>query len=258
MAHIKLENVNINIPVYDANALRLFRRSSLGTKGKVGSHNFNSDGVLKVLALNNFTMHCHDGDRIGLIGHNGAGKTTLLRYMAGIYPVEGGVRDIEGTVYMYGGTNAINPDATGYENVLLAMRLGGLPFSQKDTFAQDVLEFTELGEYLHMPARIYSAGMLARLSFAIATLYTPEILLIDEGIGAGDAQFAKKVEQRITAFTDKAKIIVCASHSNSLLQQLCNRGVVLNGGEIVFQGEINEALDYYANGYQGLNQHQAA
>lgn len=245
MAHIKLQNVNVHIPVYDSNALRLFKLRGRKHLGKVGSHNFVSSGILHVQALTDMSLEIAHGDRVALIGHNGAGKTTLLRYIAGIYPEESGIKEVEGSLYIYGGTTTINPDATGYENVRLAMQLGGLPLNKFEEYKKDIADFTELGEYLEMPTRIYSAGMTARLSFAVATMNAPEILLIDEGIGAGDAKFANKAEERIKFFTQKASIIVCASHSNDLLRKICNKGLVFEGGRLVFQGVIEEALSHY-------------
>ncbi|MEI7669433.1 MAG: ATP-binding cassette domain-containing protein [Pseudomonadota bacterium] len=245
MAHIKLQNVNVSIPVYDSNALRLFRLRGRKNLGKVGSHNFDSSGILKVNALIDLSLDIEHGDRVALIGHNGAGKTTLLRYLAGIYPEVSGKKDIEGSLYIYGGTASLNPDATGYENVKIAMQLGNIPLSKFEECKKDVAEFTELGEYLEMPTRIYSAGMTARLSFAIATMHAPEILLIDEGIGAGDAKFANKAEERVKFFTEKASIIIFASHSNDLLRKMCNKGIVFEGGKAIYQGAIEDALLHY-------------
>jgi ABC-type polysaccharide/polyol phosphate transport system ATPase subunit len=245
MTHIRLNRVSVRIPIYDAHALRLFKRTPPKI-GKVGSHSFsNNSHILHVQALTDIDLDITSGDRIALIGHNGAGKTTLLRYMAGIYPAASGHMDRKGSVYLYGGSVAINADATGYENIHLAMRLGGLPKKKMDEYIRDVEEFTELGDYLSLPARIYSAGMWERLSFAIATMHTPDILLIDENIGAGDANFADKVEKRITDFTGRANIVVVASHSNSLLQKMCTKGVVFEAGRIIFQGSVDAAIKYY-------------
>ncbi len=245
MAHIKLENVNVRIPVYDSNALRLFRLSGRKSFGKVGSHNFVSSSVLQIQALTDLSIEINHGDSVALIGHNGAGKTTLLRYLAGVYPEVSGTRQIEGSIYLYGGSTSINPDATGYENVRLAMQLEGMDLKKFEQYKQDIAEFTELGEYLEMPTRIYSAGMTARLTFAIATMHDPEILLIDEGIGAGDAKFAQKAEERVKSFANKASIIVMASHSDDLLRKLCNKGIVFDGGRAVYQGQIEDALAHY-------------
>lgn len=245
MAYVRLKDVTLRIPIYDAGALRLFRRGG-ASKGGVGSHEFSGKrGVLEVQPLSNINLNLESGDRVALIGHNGAGKTTLLRYLAGIYPAASGVKETQGSVYLYGGMNAINQDASGYENIKLAIQLGGLPKNKTQEYIKDIEQFTELGEYLNMPTRIYSMGMMARLSFAIATMHSPDILLIDEGIGAGDAKFADKVEARIHNFTQKASIMVFASHSDALVTKMCNKGAVFEAGRMVYFGEVGSALHYY-------------
>jgi ABC-2 type transport system ATP-binding protein/lipopolysaccharide transport system ATP-binding protein len=124
--------------------------------------------------------------------------------------------------------------------------MANLPLSKKSEYIANIEEFTELGRYLTMPTRIYSAGMQARLFFAIATMHAPDILLIDEGIGAGDAAFEDKVEKRVKDFTDQAKILVLASHAEHLLKRMCNKGVVLNAGKLEYIGSVDDALAYYA------------
>ena len=169
----------------------------------------------------------------------------MLRLIAGIYPSVSGVVDVHGSCYFYGGTDATNPDGTGYENIALALRLQKIPPHLHEQIIADVVDFTELGDYLNLPTRTYSTGMSARLTFALSTMRSPEILLIDEGIGAGDQKFKEKVERRIKNFTNKAKIIVCASHSDEFLKQFCNVGVVLRHGSNEFTGDIGDALEFY-------------
>lgn len=246
MVYLRLNDIHVRIPIYDASSLRLFRKRRKAASGSVGSHEFfGAGGVLQVQALSHITLNLESGDRLALIGHNGAGKSTLLRTMSGIYPSTSGSIESKGSIYLYGGVTAINPDASGYENIRLAIKLGNLPKSRTADYIKDIEDFTELGEYLDMPARIYSAGMWARLAFAMATMHTPDILLIDEDIGAGDAKFADKVEERIRNFAAAANIIVVASHSDSLLRKMCNKGAVFEAGHIVFSGSIDEALAYY-------------
>ena len=128
------------------------------------------------------------------------------------------------------------------------MELAGTPEDRRAEVIADIEAFTELGEYLHMPTRIYSQGMQARLSFAWASIYNPDILLIDEVIGVGDASFANKVEQRIGEYTKRAKIMVIASHDEELLTRLCNKGAVFNSGTLDYVGTTREALAYYHDG----------
>src|SRR5690349_5874558 len=248
MTHVRLRNVNVRIPIYDAHALRLLRLPSFGD-AKVGTNTASrSGGVMVMHAIKNLTLDLAEGDRVCLIGHNGAGKTTLLRLVAGIYPPETGTVSVQGETFaLLGGTMALNSDATGYENIRLMATLYDWP---QDTYAQavkDIEEFTELGEYLSLPVRIYSAGMHARLAFALATAQTPDILLIDEGIGAGDAHFQEKAQARVQDFVSRARIMLLASHSIALCRAMCNKALVMRQGETAFFGDIEEGFKVYAS-----------
>jgi len=245
MASINLASASASIPIYDPAALRFFRGSSLTVNSKVGGKHKLSNGKLTIEAVKNLSLSINDGDRVALIGHNGAGKTTLLRLIAGIYPVQSGSIEVHGQCHFFGGLDASNPDGTGYENIELSLQIQKIPSRLHHKCVEDVKNFTELGAYLNMPMRTYSAGMVARLNFALATMFTPEILLIDEGIGAGDEGFKKKVEARLDRFAGGAKIVVCASHSEGLLRTLCNRGVVLQQGQCQFNGSLDEAFELY-------------
>lgn len=247
MASVILKNVDVQIPIYDANSLRLIRLPMFKL-ARVGTQTVSHAGkVLLIHALNNLSLELADGDRIGLIGHNGAGKTTLLRLIAGIYPPTAGTVEVEGSIYALLGSSLImNADATGYENIQLAADLYHWPKERRDEYVNDIEEFTELGEYLSLPTRVYSAGMQARLGFAIATSQTPDILLIDEGIGAGDAQFRDKAQKRIQRFVSNARIIVLASHSPELCRAICSKAILLAKGSEVFFGDIEEAFQRYS------------
>ena len=180
--------------------LPAFRDARVGTDTASRSH-----GVIVIHALKNLSMEVEEGDRVCLIGHNGAGKTTLLRVVAGIYPSTTGSVEVKGSTFaLLGGSIALNSDATGYENIKLIANLYNWPSDQYQDLVREIEEFTELGVYLSLPTRIYSAGMQARLAFALATAQIPDILLVDEGIGAGDAQFQKKAQARVKQFVSRA------------------------------------------------------
>jgi ABC-2 type transport system ATP-binding protein/lipopolysaccharide transport system ATP-binding protein len=188
-----------------------------------------------------------EGDRVCIIGHNGAGKTTLLRVIAGIYPPSAGRIEVDGKVMALLGQNlAPNPDATGYENIRLVANLYDWPKDRLTEYIRDIEEFTELGEYLSLPARIYSAGMHARLAFAMATIQVPDVLLIDEAIGAGDVHFQEKARARTRDFISRAKIMVMASHAIDFCRAMCNKALLLANGRLVFFGDIEEGLSRYA------------
>jgi len=247
MTHVRLRNVNVRIPVYDAQALRLLRLPSFG-QAKVGTNTASRDhGVLVMHALKNIDLDLSEGDRVCLIGHNGAGKTTLLRLVAGIYPPDTGTVSLQGEAFaLLGGTMALNSDATGYENIRLMATLYDWPQDAYAESVKDIEDFTELGEYLSLPVRVYSAGMHARLAFALATAQAPDILLIDEGIGAGDAHFQEKAQQRVQQFVSRARIMLLASHSIALCRAMCTKALVLSKGEAIFFGDIEEGFKVYA------------
>jgi len=248
MTRVHLENVNVSIPIYDSHSLRLIRLPSLGKAG-VGTDSATRDhGIIFIHALKNICLDLEEGDRVCLIGHNGAGKTTLLRIVAGIYPITTGSIEVEGERFaLLGGSIALNSDATGYENIRLIATLYDWPRDRYQEIVREIEEFTELGEYLSLPTRVYSAGMQARLAFALATEQNPDILLLDEGIGAGDAQFQKKSSARVQQFVSRARILLLASHSRDLCRSMCSKALVLSKGEGVFFGGVDEAFDVYAS-----------
>lgn len=246
MTHVRLKNVNVSIPIYDSHALRLIRLPSFSDV-RVGSDKASrTNGVIVIHALKNLSLELEEGDRVCLIGHNGAGKTTLLRLVAGIYPTSTGSVDVKGSAFtLLGGSIALNADATGYENIKLIANLYNWPSDKHQELIHDIEEFTELGVYLSLPTRIYSAGMQARLAFALATAQNPDILLIDEGIGAGDAHFQEKARERVNQFVSRARILLLASHSKDLCKSMCSKALVLNKGESVFFGDVDEGFDLY-------------
>jgi ABC-2 type transport system ATP-binding protein/lipopolysaccharide transport system ATP-binding protein len=215
---------------------------------KVGSQVISHSGtILLVHALEGVNFELQDGDRVCLIGQNGAGKTTLLRLIAGIYPPADGSVEVSGKIFaMVGNTTMTSPDATGYENIHLVADLYRWPKDKVAELIRDIEEFTELGEYLSLPMRVYSAGMQTRLGFALATVQTPDVLLIDEGIGAGDAHFQEKAEARVKQFISRTKIMILASHSFELCRSMCTKALVLSKGKQVFFGGVEEGIERYA------------
>jgi len=246
MAHVRLKNVNVSIPIYDSHALRLIRLPSF-SNARVGSDSASrTNGVIVIHALKSLSLELGEGDRVCLIGHNGAGKTTLLRLVAGIYPTSTGSVDVKGSAFtLLSGSIALNSDATGYENIRLIANLYNWPSDKYQDLVRDIEEFTELGVYLSLPTRVYSAGMQARLSFALATAQNPDILLIDEGIGAGDAHFQEKARERVNQFVSRARILLLASHSKDLCRLMCTKALVLSKGEGVFFGGVEEGFAFY-------------
>jgi len=246
MASIHLENASVAIPIYDASSRSLKKRLfSNATGGRI--HPDPDSAKLSVVqALDGVTLSFRHGDRVGLIGHNGAGKTTLLRLLAGIYEPTGGTVRVDGHVApLFDITLGMDPEGTGYENIMLRGLFLGLSEREIEERMDAIAEFTELGGFLDLPIRTYSAGMRIRLAFAVSTSIDPDILLLDEGIGAGDAAFLEKANRRLQEFTSRAAIIVLASHSEQLVKQVCSTAVLMDHGRVVSTGETLAMLDLY-------------
>jgi ABC-type polysaccharide/polyol phosphate transport system ATPase subunit len=200
-----------------------------------------------VRALDNVSLALSDGDRVGIVGHNGAGKSTMLRVLAGIYqPSQGSIRIAGKVSPLFNTSPGIDTDDTGYENIVTCGLLLGMTRAEIARKLPEIESFTELGEYLALPARTYSTGMMVRLGFAIATAIDPEILLLDEGLGAGDARFARRAARRVEALISRSSIMVLASHSDELIRQMCNRAILLKQGRVVADGPTEGVLDLYA------------
>jgi ABC-type polysaccharide/polyol phosphate transport system ATPase subunit len=244
MVEIILKDVTVNFPIYNG-ASRSFRGHLIAatTGGRIHAQ---AGGRIVVNALDGLSLSIAHGDRVAIIGKNGAGKTTLLRVLAGIYiPSPGRVR-IDGKIAPLFDTGfGMDMDATGYENIRLRSLYLGLSRKELASKIGDIAEFCELGSFLDMPLRTYSAGMLTRLAFAISTSIDPEILLLDEQIGAGDAAFMAKASRRFEQLIERSGILVLASHSDAAVRQFCTKGIVLENGRLVFFGPVNDALERY-------------
>jgi ABC-2 type transport system ATP-binding protein/lipopolysaccharide transport system ATP-binding protein len=244
MARIQIDRVSVNFPIYNAGTRSIKTRlMHMTTGGHIGR---DAGNRVVVEALTEVTLTFEHGDRVALIGHNGAGKTTLLRVLAGIYePVRGAVYREGRAVPLFDMALGMNHEATGFENITLRGRFLGLDTKQIRARMDEIAEFTELGDYLAMPVRTYSTGMMLRLAFAISTSIEPEIMLMDEWIGVGDAAFLARAGQRLNDFVGRAGILVLASHSAALLEANCNKGVLMHAGRVEAFGPIGDILRKY-------------
>lgn len=231
MAHISIQNLTVEFAIYGTNARSL--KNTILAQATGGRVMAGARDVVAVRAIDGLNLEIKDGDRIGLVGHNGSGKTTLLRVLAGIYKPAGGRIEIAGRVGTLLDPGAgLDPEATGIENIYLRGYLLGMSKRQIEAQIPDIADFTDLGEFLYLPMKIYSAGMQARLTFAISTALQNDILLIDEGIGAGDAAFQEKAQKRIEGLFARTRIVLLASHSEELINQFCNRRVQMEHGKM--------------------------
>ena len=199
-----------------------------------------------VQALRDITFSLASGDRLGLIGSNGAGKTTLLRTLAGIYEPNNGRVHIDGTINALLDPNlGMNPDLTGRENIALRGLYNGMSPAQIEQLEADVDSFAGLGEFINLPTRIYSSGMLVRLGFALATAIRPQVLLMDEWFLAGDTIFMEKARARLEDMVRGAEILVLSSHNEAVIVEWCNRAIWLEHGRIVQDGPPEVVLERY-------------
>jgi ABC-type polysaccharide/polyol phosphate transport system ATPase subunit len=209
--------------------------------------------LLKVRALQDVTLHFGDGDRVGIIGGNGAGKSTLLRLLAGVYWPTRGRRLVTGRVSSLFELNlGFEMEASGRQNIIYRGYLQGETPRSIRAKMHDIAEFSELGRFLDIPVRYYSAGMLVRLAFSIATTIEPEILLVDEVLSAGDLAFQQKAQRRMKEMMSRAKIIVVVSHDLGTLPRLCETGVWLAQGRVRMVGPIDEVIAAYREHTNGL------
>lgn len=242
---LELKNVTMDIPIFDAS--RSFR-STIANKyigGKINSNN--SSKEVSIRALENINFKLSDGDRLGLVGHNGSGKTTLLRILGRIYkPIQGEMSYRGRITSLFNISPGIEMDDTGIDNIrTIGQYLGMTPKEIKSNM-DEIIDFTELGDYIHLPIRTYSSGMLTRLSFGVATSLNPDILLMDEGIGAGDESFTKKAKERLDNFYKQINILVIASHSRQLIKDICNKAMLLEHGKITAYADVDTVFDKYS------------
>ncbi len=245
MAEIILKNVTADFPIY-GNQVSLRNVLFGRVVGGVLRRPSETGNRVVVRALDNVSLTINHGDQLGLIGHNGAGKSTLLRVLAGIYEPSLGAITIDGYVSpLFDVSPGLDLDDTGYENIVTCALLLGMSRDEIERKMPEIVAFTELSDYLALPARTYSSGMLVRLGFAIATAIDPEILLLDEGLGAGDARFATRAAKRVEAMIERSSIMVLASHSDDLIRQMCNRVILLDHGRVLADGPTTDVLEMY-------------
>lgn len=231
MTHISIDRCSLELPIYGT-INRSLKGSvmSSATGGRIAAASRN---VTVVTALKDISLEISEGDRVGLMGHNGAGKTSFLQMLAGIYEPTSGRLSVQGRVSSFINLGlGLDHEATGNENILLCGLMFGMGFDQIRALTPSIAEFSGLGDFLEMPVRTYSSGMLMRLVFSIVTSVPAEIMIMDEWMSVGDADFVVQAEKRLGDLVSSAGILVLASHSEEVINHLCNIVVRLEHGEI--------------------------
>jgi lipopolysaccharide transport system ATP-binding protein len=229
---IVARNISVEFPIYE-NSHRSLKKAvlNLTTGGRIGQ-DAGRHAIVK--ALDDLTFTFGEGERIGVVGHNGSGKTTLLRALAGVYaPVHGKLKVHGKIASLLDVSMGLDPDATGFENIYLRGILDGLKPARIRSKIDEIADFSELGDYLNLPVRTYSSGMMLRLAFAISTSVEADILIMDEWLSVGDAEFRIKAAERLESLVGKASVLVVASHDPSLVARVCNRKISMEHGKMI-------------------------
>ena len=239
---IDIVDAAVDFPIFDAKT-RSLKKAVLGRAGgRIGT-----DSKVPIIeALRDITVSLRRGSRVALVGHNGAGKSTLLRLMSGIYEPTRGHAVVQGKVApVFDLAVGMDPEISGMDNILIRGLFLGMTRKQMEARVDDIAAFTELGDYLSMPLRTYSTGMRVRLALGVVTSIDPEILILDEGIGAVDAIFLEKARDRLRDLVSRSGLLVFASHSDEFLVELCDTAIWMEHGRIREHGPLREVLHHY-------------
>jgi lipopolysaccharide transport system ATP-binding protein len=244
MAHITFSNVSIEFPIFNATGRSI--TSSILKVATGGKLDADPNGRVLVKALTDISFSLREGDKVALLGHNGAGKSTMLRALGRVYSPTKGTAEIVGEIgSLIDISLGINPEATGRENVFIRGQLLGLTKQEITDKYDEIVAFAELGDFMEMPVRTYSSGMHLRLAFAVSTVVRPEILLMDEWLSVGDADFQHKAEARLRDLVSGTKILAIATHSRELVEAVCNRAIWLEHGQVKMDGPVSEVVPAY-------------
>ncbi len=243
---IEIEDISLSIPIYYIENRSLTKRLAKQVINLTGGELDQSKNSTNIIALHNINLTIMKGERVGLIGHNGSGKSSFLRLISNIYfPTSGSIKISVDVYPMLQKTYLTSSELSGIDACKAHYLLKNHTLKGFESFLNDIIDFSGLGSYISLPVKSYSEGMSARLIFSILTSSPHECLAIDEGFGTGDADFFDRAEERMKQFMEASSTLLLASHSEELLKQFCNRGIVFSHGRIAYDGPLNAALNYY-------------
>ena len=224
-----------------------YRRGSLKSSVmRLFGHRDPAAKVEFVTALRGLDLTIRHGERVGIVGRNGSGKSSLLRALAGVYPLQSGEIHVRGSIgTLLDISLGFETESTGRENIYNRGYAMGLTTSELKEQEAEIIKFADLGDFIDLPMRTYSTGMFVRLGFSISTQFTPDILLVDEVFGAGDANFGRRAHYRMQSITERAGIVVMVSHDLGTLSNNCDRAIWLDSGRILFDGPVEQTLEHY-------------
>ncbi len=245
-AEIELENVHLRFHVKRA------KRVSLKEYLVKGLFRPSANPAMEVHALRGVSLTLKEGDRLGIVGHNGAGKSTLLKTMAGVYPPTEGRRRVVGRISSLFDINVgFEVESSGWDNIRFRSYMLGETPKTVNSKMTEIAEFSELDRFLDMPMKYYSSGMMIRLAFSVASSLTPEVLLIDEALSAGDMNFQIKAKARVRDLIRTARLMVLISHDMNAIRELCNSAIWMEQGQVKMAGPCTEVIDAYQKGMGG-------
>ena len=245
-SEISLDGVSLSFRLYhDRNVSLKEKFANMLSRRKVA-------GPTEFWALSDVNLKIEHGERVGIVGHNGAGKSTLLKTICRIYEPTRGAVNVQGRIAPLLEIGAgFQPEVSGRQNIYLNGAILGYPTSVLKEIEREIIEFTQMEEFIDMPVKYYSTGMYMKLAFAIATAVKPDILILDELFAGGDAEFIERARARMQKFVDNSSILVFVSHQESLIEQLCNRVIWVDHGRVVMDGATSEVLQSYLGKSRG-------
>lgn len=241
---IELRDASVDFPIFNSTSRSLSSKVLNSATG--GTLDADAAGHVFVRSIDSISLRIDKGERVALIGHNGAGKSSLLRVLAGIYKPTGGEATSSGSVSTLMDISlGVSLEVTGRENIFLRATLLGIAKSEIQKNLAEIIEFSELGNFIDVPVRTYSSGMALRLAFAVSTMVRPNILIMDEWLSVGDGAFAKKAEEKLLQIVDSTEILVIATHSRAIVEKLCTRAIWLEHGKVVMDDAATVVAKHY-------------